>query len=165
MTLVPDAPRSLADRIDLEPLPLAVVRHAGLRLDDLRSVFDAGFSALGRAFAGGALTPTSPAIAIYRGDPQDVFDLELGFVVTAAPRTPIVDRGTEITASALPAGPALATTHVGDYDGLGEAWGSLVAEGAEQGAGPAGVWIEIYVTDPSNAEDELRTDLIMPIAG
>lgn len=166
MSIVPEIPYDAVQRIELDAAPLAVVARTGLRVTDLPEVFDAAYPALGRAFADGALTPTSPAIAIYHGDPMGVFDLEIGFAVAEAPAAPITAYGPEITASALPSGAAFAATHVGGYEGLGAAWGGVVAAAAAQGAQPAGVWIEVYVSDPSDtAEDALRTDLVMPVAG
>ncbi|UWF76711.1 MULTISPECIES: GyrI-like domain-containing protein [Microbacterium] len=165
MTALPAGPFGPADRIDLTATPLAVVRRAGLRVDDLTEAFDAGYGALGRLIADGRVVPAGPAMAIYRGDPMGVFDLEIGFPL----RTPLADAvdagGAEtVHPSELPQGPAFATTAVGPYDQLGSAWGALVQRAADQGAAPAGIWIESYVSDPSDTPaDRLRTDLIMPL--
>ena len=66
-----------------------------------------------------------------------------------------------VRASALPAGPACATTYIGSYDGLGDAWQALVhAVDLE----PVGIWIESYVGNPVETPPErLRTDLILPV--
>lgn len=159
----PDAPFSAPTRIDLEPLPLAVVRHERIRLNDIESAFDRGYAALGDLFARGILIPTGPAIALYDGDPQGVFDLELGFPVAGPLTQPVVSGEVTVRPSTLPAGAAYAATHVGSYDGLGEAWRAL-AHAVD--AAPRGIWIESYVSDPSDtAPDGLRTDLIMPVDG
>lgn len=165
MDAFPDAPFGPADTLELDAVPLAVIRHEGIRIADLRDAFDSGYAAIGAAFAAGTLIPAGPALAIYHGDPMGVFDLELGFPVQAPPSDPIATGdGTAITASTLPTGKAVATTVLGSYDGLGAGWAALVARAAEAGMHPSGVWIEVYVSDPGVDPDELRTDLLMPVA-
>ncbi|WP_217184264.1 GyrI-like domain-containing protein [Streptomyces sp. AC495_CC817] len=164
MSAFPETPFGPADRLDLDPVPLAVIRHEGITISDLRDVFDRGYRALGATFASGALAPTGPALAIYRGDPMAVFDLELGFPVVQAPTAPIdVPDGPPITASVLPSGPATATTYLGSYEGLGPAWMGLVERTLAQGVQPRGISIEVYVSDPGSASEELRTDLVLPL--
>lgn len=165
MSAFPENPFGGDERIDVDALPLAVVRHSNLRVDDLRAAFDVGYRALGHLIAEGRFSPAGPALAVYRGNPLETFDLEIGFPVTEPLADPIgMSDGTTVHPSALPEGPAIATTFIGDYDGLGAAWGALIDRVAERGASPAGIWIESYVSDPSDTPaDELRTDLIMPI--
>ena len=161
----PDTPDGPADSLELDAVPLAVLRHEGIRLADLRDVFDTGYGAIAAAFAAGRLIPTGPALAIYHGDPMGVFDLELGFPVQTPPSAPIATGdGTAIVASSLPTGQVVATSVFGSYDGLGAGWAGLVARAAEAGLHPRGVWIEVYVSDPGVEPDELRTDLLMPVA-
>lgn len=164
MSAFPETPFGLIDRIELDAVALAVIRHEGITISDLRDVFDAGYSALGSLFASGALVPAGPAVAVYYGDPMRVFDLELGFPVVLAPEQPILVNGLEVTASALPAGPAAATTVLGSYDELGAGWMGLSDRARAEGLDPRVIWIEVYVSDPSTATDALRTDLILPVA-
>lgn len=148
--------------ITVEAAPLAVVRHSGLRLSGLSDVFDPAYAALGRAIADASFSPAGPALAVYHGDPMGVFDLEIGFPVTAPLSEVLSVDGVEIAPSALPAGPALAASHIGAYDGLGPAWGRLYGDVAQRQRRGTGDWIEIYVTDPrSAAPAELRTDLVL----
>ena len=117
-------------------------------LADLPSIFDAGYSVLATAH------PIGPGYAVYAGDPRGVFDLEIGFPVAAV--------GEGFTANTFPAGSALALTHLGPYDGLGESWGRLMAHLTEQHLGAPRLTAEIYVSDPSVTDAaELRTDLIV----
>lgn len=164
--MLADTPYGPADDLDLAPLPLAAVRHDGVTIADLTRLFDAGFGALGAAAAGGVVTPIGPAVAIYHGDPMATFDLEIAFPVATPLTDPLPgEGGVLITPSSLPAGAAVATTHIGSYDGLGSGWGGLVERAAQRGIHPAGIWIEVYVSDPTDTPaDELRTDLIMPTA-
>ncbi|NJI59054.1 GyrI-like domain-containing protein [Microbacterium oxydans] len=164
MNAFPDAPFGPADRLDLDATPVAVIRHNGIRIADLQDAFDAGYSAIALTFAGDVLTPTGPALAIYHGDPMGVFDLELGFPVDSPPQNPIpTASGSVIVGSALPSGAAVATTVLGSYDELGAGWAGLVERAGAQGLRPGGVWIEVYVSDPSTTPADLRTDLIMPL--
>lgn len=165
MNAFPAAPFGPLEQLDLEAAPLAVIRHNGLRIADLQDAFDAGYSAIALTFAGDALNPTGPALAIYHGDPMDVFDLELGFPVQSPPENPIpTASGSVIVASALPSGSAVATTVLGSYDELGAGWAGLVERAGAEGLRPGGIWIEVYVSDPGTAPEELRTDLLMPTA-
>ena len=162
MSVFPAEPFDGIEQITVEPTPIAVVRHVGLRLSDLARVFDHAYTALARSFAEGALVPAGPALAVYHGDAMAEFDLEIGFPVEAAPSAPLTVDGIEISASALPGGSALATTHIGGFEGLGAAWAGLYGEAASRGLERSGDWIEIYVSDPrTTAETDLRTDLVL----
>jgi len=156
----PEEPFPSPSPIELAATPLAVVRYEGISLEGLPAAFDEGFPALGNLVGSGALDPTGPALAMYHGDPDGIFDLEVGFPVATALAGPLPAGDVSVVGSQLPAAPALATTHVGTYDGLGAAWADLTAQAA---ASPSGVWIEVYVTDPSEAPEALRTDLILPV--
>ena len=158
--LAPAGPYQPGTRIDLDPVPLAVVRHAGVTLDGLRDLFDRGYGALGGVIAAGGIVPVGPALAIYRGDPAGRFDLEIGFPVVDALTSPIA-ADVEVVGATLPAGPALAATHLGPYDDLGAAWGRLFESAASAGTTPSGTWIEVYVVDPGTDPDHLRTDLLL----
>jgi effector-binding domain-containing protein len=163
MNLFPAEPHAHAEVGEIQTLELAVVRHDGVTLDALPGLFDTGYAAVARLFAEGTLTPTGPALAIYYGDPMGVFDLELGFPVTQSPSDPIAVDGAVVVGSTLPAATAVVSSHVGPYDGLGSAWGTLVADAATLGHEPSGIWVEAYISDPVGADPEsLRTDLILP---
>lgn len=146
--------------IDMSPTPLAVVRYESVTLADIPSIFDTAYSAVALLFGTGALAPVGPAIAVYRGDPAETFDLDVGFPVAVALEQPLTVGDLTVIGSALPPGPALAATHLGSYDTLGESWMAL-AHATE--ATPTQVWIESYVSDPTEAAEQLRTDLIMPV--
>ena len=160
--LAPARPYQHGARVELDPVPLAVVRHLGVTLADLRDLFDSGYGAIGALIGSGAVVPAGPALAIYHGDPSQDFDLELGFPVAEPLDAPLDAGGVEVVGATLPAGPALADTHLGSYDDLGQAWGRLMGA---PGATPVGISIEVYVTDPSTDPDHLRTDLLLPVAG
>lgn len=158
---LPETPYSEIQHDYLEAGLLSVIRYRKRRIDDLRDIFDGAFTALAGAIGAGLFLPNGPAIAIYHGDPQGEFDLEIGFPSITAPTQDIETAAGVLHASALPAGPAALLSHVGAYDGMPQAWARLV-EGAE--GTPRGIWIEAYVSDPSTTPaDQLRTDLILPL--
>ncbi|MCT9001627.1 GyrI-like domain-containing protein [Microbacterium memoriense] len=155
----PAEPFTHGERITLAASPLAVVRHEAVRVSDLQALFDTNYGAIALLFGTGELVPAGPAVAVYDGDPADVFDLEIGFPVVEAPIDAIDVAGVSVVGSHLPPGPAVASTLFGPYSDLPSAWAAL----ARSGPAPAGVWIESYVSDPSEAPEQLRTDLIMPV--
>lgn len=163
MSAFPDEPFGPIDHVELDAVPLAVIRQEGITIAGLSEAFDSGYRAIAALFTDGTLVHAGPALAMYYGNPMEVFDLELGFPVATAPAQSIEANGLIVTASALPSGPAVATTVFGSYDDLGAGWAGLVERAAAEGAEPRGVWIEIYVSDPDDAPERLRTDLILPL--
>lgn len=146
----------------LENELLAVIRHENITIADVATLFDPAFQALGQAIVAGLFIPVGPPFAVYYGDPMATFDLEIGFPAQSVPTQDIPTAAGTIHASALPAGRAAIVSHIGSYEGLGEAWGTLASnvEGT-----PSGVWIEAYVSDPtSTPADQMRTDLILRLA-
>ena len=72
--------------------------------------------------------------------------------------------GRRIAASELPAGDVAVISHLGAYDGLGQAWGRLMGSVGAMGRTPGTPFWESYVTEPSPNMDPatLRTDLFCP---
>lgn len=158
--MIPDQPRLEPERVELEPLPTAVVRRDQITVDQITELFDTGFAAIGAA----GITPSGPAFAIYRGDPTAVFDAEIGFPV-AEPLAATIEGPATVHPSMLPAGPALTLSHLGPYDSLGESWGRLMGAVVALGT-PGATFIEVYVTEPTPGADPaaMRTDLFAPLA-
>lgn len=150
-------PLSEPTPITLQAGPTAVVRHTGVTSADLRPLFDQGFMAI--ADSGAAIG--GPAFAHYRGDPSAVFDIELGFPVSAPLAKPVAGDVT-VEPSELPSGEALAISHLGGYDALGETWRTLAAAAQQKGLQPTS-WFEVYITEPGPDVDPatLRTDLFL----
>ncbi|UDY35223.1 GyrI-like domain-containing protein [Dermatobacter hominis] len=128
---------------------------------ELASVFDTAFPALAGVLADQQVQPLSPAFALYHGEPTDTADLEVGFI-TGAPIEPVG----EVVVSTLPGGRVARTVHAGGYDGLGEAWGSLLAWIAGQGLAASGELWEVYLTEPTPEGDpaDNRTELNAQLA-
>lgn len=145
----------------LEAELIVVIRHDRVTMADLRELFDTSFGALHSAAKSGLFVPVGPALAIYHGDPQETFDLEIGFPAMGAPTNAIPTPAGVIHASALPAGPVSVLSHIGDFGGLGASWGALISGAA---SAPLGIYIEAYISDPATTPaDNLRTDLILPL--
>ncbi|KJL46060.1 Bacterial transcription activator, effector binding domain [Microbacterium hydrocarbonoxydans] len=164
MSAFPEDPFGPTDHIRIDTMPLAVIRHEQITLADLRDAFDGGYRAISELFADGRLIHAGPALAVYYGNPMGTFDLELGFPVASAPAEAIESNGLPVTASVLPAGPATATSVFGSYEGLGAAWQGLLQRTLAEGHSSRGIMIEIYVSDPTEAPEALRTDLVLPLA-
>lgn len=163
---LPQAPYRDVTTEMLEAELLVVIRHDDVTVADLPIIFDGSFGALGRALAAGQFVAVGPAYAVYHGDPQGRFDVEVGFPAMGAPTSAIDSPAGRIHASALPAGPVAVLSHVGGYESMSTTWQTLMAGVAGVAAEPRGIWIEAYVSDPSATNpDELRTDLILPLKG
>lgn len=143
-----------------EAQPAVVVRHHGVRIDELSRLFDAGYPAL----ASSGATLTGPAFAVYRGDPSATFDLDIGFPVAEPLAEPVVVGDLTVEASELPGGRLFGLTHVGPYDRLSESWGRLAQAAGERGLRMSS-FFEVYVTEPSPEVDPatLRTDLFLVV--
>ncbi|MGW6692912.1 GyrI-like domain-containing protein [Rhodococcus sp. NPDC054953] len=161
--LVPARPHTDVTWLDLDETQVAVLRHDAVSVTDLPTLFDAGFRALGALIASGAVTPTGPAVAIYHGDPSQVFDIEIGFPIARPLADPLSTPAGDVTGRVVPAGPAAAFSHLGPYDTLATAWERLMtAVHAAEVPLRAGGLVEVYVTEPTPDVDPatMRTDVI-----
>ncbi len=141
--------------VDHEEQTTAVVTGV-VRLEELRDFFDRSFGALAQVLADQDVAPRSAAFALYRGAPSDVVELEVGFVTDRA-----VEPSGDVQVGSLPAGRIARAVHAGSFDGLGDAWGALMAQVASEGLTPGSTMWEVYLTEPSPDMDpaELRTEL------
>lgn len=150
-------------------VPTAVVRAEDVPMATIAGLFDGVFGKVfPLAFAQG-LSPAGPAFALYTrmtdgADP--VVDVEIGFpldgpLLEQLHDDPVEADGLRIVASVLPAGTVAVTTHLGGFDGLGQAWGEFLGAVGAGGWAPGTPFWEFYVTEPSPDMDpaDLRTDL------
>jgi len=143
-------------------LRVAAVQHVG----PYNRISEA-FARLG-ATAGpaGLIGPESTMIAIYHDDPETTpeEDLKSDAAVTI-PAGKALPKG--LTEFRIPAGRYARATHVGPYEGLGDAWARFMGEwlpASGQRFGD-GVSYEVYRNNPSNtAPDDLITDMYIPLA-
>lgn len=166
MPWIPERPHPEPQQIAVPEVNLLVVRHEQVTLDGLPALYDAAFTALGTAAEQGVFVPVGPALGVYTGDPRGVFDLEIGFPVGAAIPGPLTLGDLTAVPSVLPAGTGYVASHVGGYEGMGQAWSELMTfVQAHTEADPIRT-VEAYVTEPYPGMDtaHLRTDLIYLVA-
>ncbi len=106
------------------------------------------------------LAPAGACFSYHHRRPTEVFDFEVGFPVSA----PVTPAG-RVVAGTLPAVRVARSTYRGAYEGLGAAWGALMAWIATQGlqAGE-GLW-ECYAAGPEASPNpaDWITELNCPI--
>lgn len=128
----------------------------------MAEAFDSTFTALFPVLEDQGIQPMGPAFSLHRRMPSDTVDMEVGIPVDRALTAAVTsESGVTLRPSRLPAGRVAIVSHLGSYDGLGEAWGTFMHAVAETGHEPALPFWEIYVTEPSPEADpaSMRTDL------
>lgn len=163
---LPESPIEGIDTFDHPVVHLAVVRRTDYPMAELPALMDGTFSHLPQALAERGVEIAGPALSQHFRMPTDTCDLEAGLPV----RTPLVepfalDNGFLVEPGLLPATPVAATSYVGPYEGLGEAWGGFMQAVGERGLQAALPFWEIYVTAPMPGADPsvLRTDLVVAL--
>ena len=142
-------------------LHLASVRHVGSYMDIAEA-----FQRLNALVTAANLANRDTLlIGIYHDDPattpEDRLRSDAAISVPAKTRLP-----PGLKEMAIAAGRYAHTTHLGPYDGLGDAWGYLRNEWLSQSGERLGEGMsyEVYRNTPMNAKpDELLTDLYLPL--
>lgn len=144
--------------IEVEPTTTAVIRGV-VPMTEITTFYDRSFTEVATVIGRQGRSPLG-AFGLYLAPPADVIELEVGFVVDGE-----VEPAGDVVPSSLPGGRVARLVHHGAYDGLGEAWGGLMAWVSDQGLTPAGAMWEVYVTEPTPETDpaSLRTDLFCPV--
>ena len=129
---------------------------------DVREFFDRSFGTIGAVLAEQGVSPVGAAFALYRSQPSDTLDIEVGFPTD---RPVAFDRG--VGPSEIPGVRAARTIHRGGFDGLAEAWGRLAQWIIGEGEVPSRPYWEVYLTEPSPDMDpaDLRTELNWAVDG
>lgn len=160
----PAAPYDGVALLDTPEVPLAVVEVRDFPLARMPELMDAVFPALFPALGAVGAVPAGPALALHTRMPTDTVDMGVGVPVATPLRVPVeLGGGRTAVASSLPAGRAAATSHLGPYEGLGEAWGAFLTAVSAAGHTPSTTFFEVYVTEPSPDADpaSMRTDLVV----
>ena len=153
-------------------VPTAVIQATDVPMATIAGFFDSAFGTAFPALFAAGVTPAGPAFALYTRitqDPAFTADVEIGFPL-ARPLAelhagdPVEVNGMRVVASELPAGEVAVTSHLGGYDGLGQAWGEFLGRIGAMGREPGTPFWESYVTEPGPDMDPatLRTDLFCP---
>ena len=132
--------------------------------DGMPAIFDETFTALVPALAEQGIEITGPAFSLHHRMPGATMTFEVGFPVAAPLDGQLEAGGITFLPSSMPATQVATVSHLGGYDGLGDAWGRLMQQVAADGHQPALPFWEVYVTEPSPDLDPatLRTDLVLP---
>jgi AraC family transcriptional regulator len=150
-----------ADIIDRPAIRVVTCRHTGT----YNRVSEAFARLHALAAPAGLLVPGAAMLAIYHDDPETTPESELrsDAALSISP-TAAVPEGLGTTT--IPAGRYARATHVGPYEGLGDAWAKLMGEWLPRSGFLVGdgVSYELYVNNPTNAPKEsLRTELYLPL--
>jgi len=141
---------------------LTAVGCGTVDLADIGPWISATFGRVAAVIGAQGAGPVGPPFARYFPAGTERFRVEAGF-----PTSRRIDPTDDVEPSTLPAGPVAATTHIGSYDGVGEAYVRISAWAEEHGATTGtGPW-EVYLTDPTSQPDPTtwRTDVFVPIEG
>ena len=155
-------PRSGLEFGDTAEVTTAVVKAVGYPMAELRTLFDTAFSGLFPVLGLRGVHPAGPAFALYHRMPDDTVDIEVGVPIEADLGEPAeLDGDLVVEQSRIPAGRVAAISHLGGYEGLGQAWDDFMAAVGRSGATPQLPFWEVYFTEPSPEADPatMRTDL------
>ncbi len=166
-TYFPDEPFDGVTLLEAPELHLAAVQIQDHPLAEMPRLMDGVFPEIFAALEGVGAVVCGPALALHSRIPTETADLAVGVPVTAPLASAFdLESGYRVEAVPCPAGPVAATSHLGSYDGLGEAWGAFMGAVAAAGHTPTTTFVEAYVSNPAEATDpsKLRTDLVVFLA-
>jgi effector-binding domain-containing protein len=143
----------------------AVARHTAvirftIPREQIQEVMGPGHSELMDAVAAQGIATTGPWFSHHFTMDPATFDFEIG-VPVAAPISPVG----RVRPGALPAATVARTVYHGDYGGLGDGWGELMAWIEAAGHTPAPDLWEVYTVGPESDPDPAawRTELDRPL--
>jgi effector-binding domain-containing protein len=149
--------------LEAPEVPTVVNSVTDYPMANMAEVFDATFSAMFPALGAQGILPVGPAFSLHTRMPSDTVDMEVGIPVDQSlAEATTTDSGILLKPSRLPAGRIAIVSHLGSYDGLGNAWGAFMQAVADAGHQPSLPFWEIYVTEPGPDQDpaSMRTDLV-----
>lgn len=126
----------------------------------MHGIFPEIFTLLGEIGA----TVAGPPVAYHRRLPTDTADLSVGVPLTdPLESTLTLASGHEAVAVTCPSGLVAATSYLGSYEGLGNAWGQFMAAVSDAAHTPRSQFFEAYVSNPTEHADPstVRTDLVI----
>lgn len=156
------APYTEVTYLEVPEVPTVVSSFTDYPLAQMATAFDSTFTALFPALGAQSVQPAGPAFSLHTRMPSDTVDFEIGIPVDRALTAAVsTESGVTLRPSRLPAGRVAVVSHLGSFDGLGEAWGTFMQAVADAGHEPVLPLWEIYVTEPTPDMDPatLRTDL------
>jgi len=147
-------------KIHVTEQAVAVVRER-VPMDALTDFFGRAFGAVMAAVQMQGASPAGPPFALYHGMPSESVDVEAGFPIAGH------FHGTgEVTSGTLPETDAFEAIHSGPYDTLGTTYDAIRQRMQEEGATPAGIVWEYYLSDPEKQPDPAtwQTRVVWPVA-
>ena len=143
------------EQVVLHDQPTLVVRDT-VDQAGIGSFVGAAFARVGAVAQQDGMHVSGPPFARIHPGAAGALTLEVGFPVSGM----VLGQG-EVKASHLPGGPALRTTHRGDYATSSEAHQALSAYAAQHALAAAGDGWEVYLDRPDVAEP--RTVVVLPV--
>lgn len=142
------------EQVTLHDQPTLVVRDT---VDEagIGPFVGAAFARVAEVAGQDGMHVSGPPFVRLRPDADGAFELEAGFPVSGM----VLGQG-DVKASHLPGGPALRTTHRGDYARSRDAHEALHGYAAQHGLVPAGDAWEVYLDGPDVAQP--RTVVVLP---
>lgn len=141
--------------------PTACLREV-VPMNAMPQFFERTFHAVMAALQQQGVAPAGPPYAIYYRMPTDTVDVAAGFPVTR----PIEPDG-EVQPGTLPGGRTYQAVHVGPYDTMEPLYHAILERMTADGATPADVMWEQYLSDPAAEPDpaQWRTMVGWPVRG
>ena len=139
----------------LKPEPMVAIRRRTAP-DQIAETLRQIYAAIGAFLERKHVTDAGPPFTRYHGWDDHEVDVEGGLIL----KEPVEGEG-DVYCGGLPGGLAVATTHVGDYDGLPRAHDAVRRWIQRNGKEPDGASWEVYRTDPAQTPDpgEWKTDV------
>jgi len=154
----------LIETVEAETRPMLYVsRSTSMNPQDVAATMGEAFGAIGAFIDKSGVIPAGPPLAFYHDWDEGTgrMTVDVGFPV--APRDTTKATG-DVHAGQTPSGKALKTVHHGPYPKLSETYGKIEAHMKKIGLPvPSAAW-EVYVSEPGTPEDDLLTEIYMPVA-
>jgi effector-binding domain-containing protein len=131
-----------------------------VRLPEIGAVLGAAFGEVYGFIGARGAEPDGPPFVIYYDapEPDKPMDVEI-----CAPIRRAVDPPGGWEARVLPSGMFATLLHVGPYDTIGAAYGTLMAWIGEHGLAMAGAPREVYLSEPDTPPEQVKTILEIPV--
>jgi effector-binding domain-containing protein len=140
---------------------IIVSKRLAVRLSEIGPVMGTAFGEVYGFLAARGVEQHGPPFVIYHGTPSgdDPFEIEICAPVVREAGAP-AGWQTQV----LPAGTFATLLHVGPYDTVGAAYGTLAAWIGSHGLAMAGPPREVYLSEPETPPDQVRTIVEWPVS-
>lgn len=163
-TYFPAAPFHGVTTFDAPEISLAAVRQTNFPLAEMPRLMDGLFPEIFTMLTEFGAVVSGPPLSLHSRIPTDTADLAVGVPLTAPLSVAFeLSSGFRVEPTLCPGGAVAATSYLGGYEGLGEAWGRFMEAVVGAGHNPSHEFFEAYVSNPAEITDlaTLRTDLVV----